>query len=298
MRITTQAVVTRSVERLNARYSGLERASRDASTGRRIHRVSDDPSAMSRVMTLTAAGRSRDQEIKAASDAMNWLNAADTTLQTTMTRLQRVRQLGVSGASTLSPTQRVGLVVELRAIQQELVNLANTTHNGRTLFGGTTSGAAVSGSGTTFTYTGDTGQVMRRTGPSDLVQVNVSAQDAFFFTPPAGFSNNIFAVIEEMAAAIDVGDTGRVAASLGAIDVSMDQVGRQLALIGARSNHVTASQQRTADLKAALTTERSELQDVDIAEAVLRLQTEQTAYQTALTAIGRSFPANLASFIR
>jgi flagellar hook-associated protein 3 FlgL len=298
MRITTQSIVTRSVERLNTRYSGLERASRDASTGRRIHRVSDDPAAMSRVMTLTAAGRMRDQEIKAASDATNWLNAADTTLQTAMTRLQRVRQLGVSGASTMPASQREGLVVELRAIQQEMVNLANATHNGRPLFGGTAAGAAVSGSGTAFTYTGDTGQVMRRTGPSDNVQVNVTAQDAFFFTPPAGFSNNVFAAIEEMAAAIEAGNTARTAASLDAIDAGMEQIGRQLALIGARSNHVAASQLRTSDLKAALTTERSELQDVDIADAILRLQTEETAYQTALAAIGRSFPANLASFLR
>jgi flagellar hook-associated protein 3 FlgL len=298
MRITSQAVATRSVDRLNSRYAGLERASRDASTGRRIHTVSDDPAAMNRVMALTAAGRMRDQEVKAASDAITWLNTADTTLQTAMSRLQRVRQLGVSGASTLPADQREVLAVELRSIQNELVNLANTRHNGRPLFGGTSDGAAVTGSGTAFTYSGDSGQVMRRVGPDDMVKINVTAQDAFFFTAPPGFSNNVFALVEDMAAAIESGDTARASAGLDALDTAMSQISRQLTMVGAQTNHIEAAQMRTADLAAALSTERSDLQDVDIADAILRLRSQETAYETALSAVARSLPPNLASFLR
>ena len=298
MRITSQAVATRSVDRLNSRYAGLERASRDASTGRRIHTVSDDPAAMNRVMALTAAGRMRDQEVKAASDAITWLNTADTTLQTAMSRLQRVRQLGVSGASTLPADQREVLAVELRSIQNELVNLANTRHNGRPLFGGTSDGAAVTGSGTAFTYSGDSGQVMRRVGPDDMVKINVTAQDAFFFTAPPGFSDNVFALVEDMAAAIESGDTARASAGLDALDTAMSQISRQLTTVGAQTNHIEAAQMRTADLAAALSTERSDLQDVDIADAILRLRSQETAYETALSAVARSLPPNLASFLR
>lgn len=298
MRITNQAIVTRSVERLNARYAGLEQASRDASTGRRIHRASDDPAAMNRVMALTAAGRMHDQDIKAASDALSWLNSADTSLQTAMSRMQRVRQLTVTGGSTLPPDQRESLAVELRSIQQELVNLANTRHNGRPLFGGTTDGAAVTGSGTAFSYNGDNGSVLRRVGPGDVAKINVAAEDAFFFTAPPGFSDNAFAVVEEIAAAIEGGDTARASAGLGAIDTAMAQINRQLTAVGAQTNHVEAAQSRTADLAAALTSERSELQDVDIADAILRLRTEETAYETALSAVARSLPPSLASFLR
>ena len=298
MRITSQAVATRSVERLNARYEALDRASRDASTGRRIHRVSDDPAAMNRVMSLTAAERMRGQEIKAAADAINWLDTADTTLQTAVERMQRVRQLAVAGGTTMSEDMRLGLTVELRSIQDELVNLANTRHNGRPLFGGTADGNAVTGSGAAFTYTGDSGQILRRVGPNDTAKVNVNAQDAFFFTPKAGFSNNAFALIEEIAAAIDTGDTGRVSASLDAVDGAISQMNRQLTAVGAQTNHIQTAQRRTAELSSALTSERSELQDVDIAEAILRLRTQETAYPTALSAIARSLPPSLASFLR
>jgi flagellar hook-associated protein 3 FlgL len=297
MRITSQAIATRSVERLNARYAGLERASRDASTGRRIHTVSDDPAAMNRVMALTASERMRGQEVKAASDAITWLNTIDTTLQTAMERLQRVRQLGVAAGSTLPADQRQSLSVELRNIQSELVNLANTTHNGRPLFGGTTSGNAVSGTGTSFTYDGDTGPVLRRIGPNDVIQVNVTAQDAFFFTPPAGFTDNVFAVVEELALALDTGDTARASESLAAVDAAMTKISGQLARVGAQTNHVESAQLRTADLADAAKNERSELQDVDIAEAVLRLRSEESGYQTALAAIGKSLPPSLASFL-
>lgn len=97
---------------------------------------------------------------------------------------------------------------------------------------------------------------------------------------------------------MDSGDTARVSAGLEAIDSAMSQISRQLTAIGAQTNHVEAAQARTLDLAAALSSERSELQDVDIADAILRLRTEETAYETALSAVARSLPPSLASFLR
>jgi flagellar hook-associated protein 3 FlgL len=131
-----------------------------------------------------------------------------------------------------------------------------------------------------------------------MVKINVTAQDAFFFTAPPGFSNNVFALVEDMAAAIESGDTARASAGLDALDTAMSQISRQLTMVGAQTNHIEAAQMRTADLAAALSTERSDLQDVDIADAILRLRSQETAYETALSAVARSLPPNLASFLR
>ncbi len=296
-RITNLAIATRSIERISARFTRLQQATDDATTGTRLRRPSDDPAAMSRVMTLDAADRGHQRELRAAADATSWLNATDASLQTAMSRLQRVRQLMVSAATTRPDGDRTAISAELDAIAEELVGIANTRHHGRPLFGGDVAGDAVAGSGIAFTYTGDAGQVQRKVGATEVVQVNTSAQDAFWFTPPAGFADNVFALVGQMSAAVANGDTAMVAAGLDAVDAGMDQIGRQLAAVGARTNRVDTATVRTHQLAASLATERSELADVDLAEAIVRLRTEETAYQTALAATARSLPPGLAMFL-
>lgn len=298
MRLTPLAVLTRATSRIAARYTAFERASEDVTTGRRIHRASDDPAAMNRVMALTVADSSRQRELSAAADAANWLDSTDSTLQSAVDRLQRARQLVVAGSGTLGPSERQPIAIELRSISEQMVALANARHHGRPLLGGTADGLAVTGGGGAYTYAGDSGAVLRRVGPNEMVQANVTAQDAFWFTPPAGYADNAFALLDELADAIDAGDTERAAAGLEAMDVAVSQVTGQLARVGTRANQVEAARTRVTELSQSLVAERSELQDVDIAEAVLRLRTEETAYQTALAAIGRSFPPNLSSFLR
>lgn len=296
-RVTNQAILTRAVDRMTRRYARLDRATSDATTGRSMHRVSDDPGAMSRVLGLDGAERARRREISAAVDAEGLLNAADASLQTIMTRMQRVRQLAVSGANDRSAAERASMAEELDSIQTELVGLANTRQRGRRIFGGNEAGPAVSGAGTTFTYDGDAGAALRTVGENDTVEANVLGSDAFWFTPPAGFSDNLFAVVGDVSAAIAAGDSGRAAASLEAIDAAMAQVGRQLAVVGARTNYVEAARARADQLAFALRNERSELADVDLAEAIVRLRTEETAYQAALSAVARSMPPGLAAFL-
>ena len=67
MRLTPLTVLTRASTRLATRYDTYERSSADVSTGRRIHRVSDDPAAMNRVMAITADHRTRERAAKRRS---------------------------------------------------------------------------------------------------------------------------------------------------------------------------------------------------------------------------------------
>lgn len=298
MRLTPQTLLTNATNRLATRYASYERATQDATTGRRIHKASDDPAAMNRVMALTAAHHTRQRELRAATDAANWLGSTDSTLQAATDRLQRTRQLVVAGSNPLAQNERTAIAVELRSVKDQILALANSEHHGRPLLGGAVDGPAVTESGGTYTYTGDTGAVLRRVGPNEFVQANTTAQDAFWFTPPAGYDDNVFALLDDLADTIEAGDTSRAAAGLEALDAAMGQVSRTLATVGARANQVEVAQTRTTDLAQTVVNERSRLQDVDIAEAVLRLRTEETAYQTALAAIGRSFPPSLAAFLR
>jgi flagellar hook-associated protein 3 FlgL len=55
---------------------------------------------------------------------------------------------------------------------------------------------------------------------------------------------------------------------------------------------------RNADDTITLTQQLSSLEDVDIAEAVMDLQLQQTAYEAALAAFAQSSQSSLVDFLR
>jgi flagellar hook-associated protein 3 FlgL len=76
------------------------------------------------------------------------------------------------------------------------------------------------------------------------------------------------------------------------------QVQTELGQVGARFQRVDAMQsQNKAD---ALTMKKnlSNLEDVDLAEIMMQLQTQQVAYQAALQATAKALQPSLADFLR
>src|SRR5690606_14444138 len=100
-RVTT----TTMTRRLNADIQFNARRLADAqskiSSGKQLRRPSDGPADVLRALDQRAELRRYEQYNRNSSDASAWLNSTDSTLSTTVERLQRVRSLvlqGVSGA--------------------------------------------------------------------------------------------------------------------------------------------------------------------------------------------------------
>lgn len=293
MRITSEMMSANALRRLNGRLEQYERSQSQLATGRRILRPSDDPGGASRAMTLRARLRAQTQTERNQADAVSWLRAADTALQTASNRYQRARDLTVRGASMSSPLERGALAQELREIRDGLVDLANTSHRGRPLFGGTAAADPVTGAEGAWTVSA-AGSVNRRVGEEgETAVVNVLAGDAFGTGP-----DSIFAVLDEVIADLEAGDAARVSAGIGRLDDAFERLGTSMTRVGAITNRVETAQDRTASLTLDLRTELSAVEDVDIAEAVMELQLQQVAYEATLTALGRALPPSLGAFLR
>src|SRR5690554_3724347 len=102
MRITSEAMVLRSVDRLQSRLSLYERAQTELASGRRILRPSDDPAGARRAMSINSSLQAREQELANIDDARGWLDMADSQLQSVTTRLARARELVTNGANSQS----------------------------------------------------------------------------------------------------------------------------------------------------------------------------------------------------
>lgn len=297
MRITNEMMVNNSVRRLNTRLSAYERAQSELATGRRILKPSDDPSGASRALALRASRRSTEQQVRNASDAKERLQVADTQLQTVSERYSRVRELLTRGASSTGPTERSALAHEVAAIRDELASLANSTYAGKPLFAGWTDGPAVSRAADgTWQQVGGGQSVSRRIGDSETVQVNVTAEEVFGFSSDP--DSNVFALLDRAEAALTAGDTDAVAAALGDLQGARSVVETSLGRVGASGSRVESALNRSESALLSLRGELAQVEDVDMAEAVMELQVQEVAYEAVLGALGRALPASLASFLR
>ncbi len=300
MRITSETMVMRSLDRLQTRLSTYERTQSELSTGKRILQPSDDPSGSRRAMSLRSSMRAREQEVKNASDATGWLHAADSNLQSALERLSRARELATRAASQAGEGERHALAAEIEQITEEIAGIANATHLDRPLFGGFSDGAAVTfdeGTGT-WEARGAGDEVTRRLSDTEKVRVNTTAAEWLGFDADGTGGDDLLTFLGGLADTVRAGPASAVGDKLGDLQVATDNVAAKLAEIGTATNRVDAAKARAEDLLLTLRTELSDVEDVDIAEGVMELQVQEVAYEATLAAIGRSLPPSLVGFLR
>lgn len=294
MRVTHLGAHQAALTRINTRLSEYAVTQDQLASGKRMRRPSDDPTGMNRALELRASLAAREQEGRNAADGKMWMDLADSKLQDAVGQLQRVRELAVRGATFTSPQEREAIALEVGQLREDLVSLANSQHQGRGLFSGFSAGDAVQKVGGVWTYTGDAGQINRRVGENEVVTINVTADVAFGFS--AG--NDVFSVLDDLETALRADDTAGIETALGNVDDGLQTVLGGLGILGARANQIETAIARNADDKITLTQQLSSLEDVDIAEAVMDLELQKTAYEAALAAFAQSSQTSLVDFLR
>jgi flagellar hook-associated protein 3 FlgL len=293
VRITSEVMVTRSLERLGTRLQQYERTQNQLSSGKRILAASDDPAGARRAASLRGAMQAREQELRNAGDATGWLDIADSQLQSAMSRLNRVNELTVAAANTLDAGARRAYAAEVRSIAEELTGIANATHLGRPLFGGFGAGPAVEQVAGAWVANGTDDQVTRRVTDSEQVRINVTAGEWLGFGSPDG---DTLSLLHRLADDLEAG--APVAPYLDQLGAARAHVGDALGAVGAATNRVVSATRRTEDLLLTLRRELSEIEDVDIAQGIVELQVQQVAYEATLQALGRALPPSLVAFLR
>ncbi|GIV00972.1 MAG: flagellar hook-associated protein FlgL [Actinomycetota bacterium] len=283
-----------SLERLRLRLAQLQAAQVRLSSGRVVQRPSDDPGRMGSILALRDLQRAREQQVRNAQDGATWVALADSKLRSAAEGLRRARELAVRAASTSSPTERAAVAAELLSIRDDLVAIANARNGGQGLFAGTATAPAVTNVGGVWTYTGDATRVVRRVGDGEDVVVSVTADEIFGL----GTGADTFTMLENLASLVTSGDAAGVGAAIADLDAALGRVLDGLAEIGAAGNRIERAQARLGDEQVALTSQLSEVQDADLAEAVMELQLQQVAYQATLGAMTQVLQPSLVDFLR
>ena len=297
MRVTTTSNYTTMRDSLGASLSRVSDLQARMGTGRRINKPSDDPVGSATALRYRSYEADQVAYGRSADDATTRLGVADTKLQDMSASLRRVRELAVqAGNSVLSPEARGALRDEIVALRDEVLNLANSSHGGFALFGGHAETAVARQPDGTWSFLGDAGEVRRRVAQGTVVQVNVDGARAFGFDQPEG--QDVFSVLDRLATSVTSGDRADMAQGQRELEARFTSVLGALGTVGATTTAVDAARARGEQFVSQIAAERSEIEDLDLAEAVLQLSDARTAYEAALAAVAKADVPSLAQFLR
>lgn len=296
MRISSTGTYASLARGLNTSLGRVQTFQEQLSSGKRINNYSDDPVGATSATRLASQVADWTTYQAAAGDATARLGAADSHLQSMSTLLRRVNDLTIASQSGgISADGLAANAAEVRSLRDELADLANTTHLGGSLFGGFAQTPLTRDAGGSWQFAdGADGQIRRQIAPSVTVTANLNGASVFGFE--AG-KTDLFTALDNLASSIETGDVDGMRAV--AVDVSArttDVLGA-LGVVGATMNRVSSISESGRAQADALTAQRSQIEDTDIAQAVLELNAATASYQAALGAAARANLPSLASFL-
>lgn len=299
MRITNNMMVQRVLRNITNTAERLTEYHGQLSSGRRLEVPSDDPVGLGTALRLRAGIQEVTRYRANVDDGIGWAESTDAALGHAVDILQRARELAVAGANdTLAQPSRDALAREIDQLLEQLVQVGNTTHNGRYIFAGFQTMSSPftlqDGPPRRGVYNGDGGQMYREIGAGVTIYINLPG-DAVFGTGP----NSVFKNLIDLADDLRAGNTAAVGSGrLGELDVAIDRMLAYRSEVGAKINRLELSRNRLQDAEVNLGRLLSQTEDADMARTIIKLKTEESAYQVGLAAGARIIQPTLLDFLK
>jgi flagellar hook-associated protein 3 FlgL len=304
MRITNRTMNNNLLRNLNRSMGRLDKINNQLASKRQISVPSDDPVKAGVILRLRTSVRETEQYIRNTDSAISWLDATDVVLSDVINVIHRAKELATTGASThLDETSKKALADEVAQLHDSLLQLANSTHGGRYLFGGQKTNEppfeAVPGQGkiSTVNFKGDYGDIEYEIGVGVTMAVNLKMiEDSDGKTVPFG---QLFDVLGQLYDELSgTGEPDEDSSVLGSLDEALDNVLQLVSEVGGKQNRVELASERLKDLRLNVIQLMSEAEDVDYAETIMHLKMEEFAYRTALSVGARIIQPSLVDFLR
>ena len=301
MRITEGMVSRSLLTDLGDVTSRMASTQRKLSTGKEINRVSDDPFAAGRALSLSSEIEGIKQYQRNVDDATGWQNVADIALSNVGDAVNRARELVVAAASdSTGPDGRAAMAGEIDQLIESIKQEAGTTYSGRYIFSGTLTNTKPYDSGSD-TYQGDSNTIAREIGQGVSIQVNLSAEDLLGNGQGAA-DGKLLATLRDISDHLKGGTVADADAlrttDLQALDANLDNLSSMRATVGATTNRLSTASDRLSQLEGSTTELLSNTQDADMAQAMIDFTTQQNVYQAALRSGANIIQTSLLDFLR
>ena len=188
MRVSTSQIYSIASIGMRDAQVAVDKTHQQISSGKRVLSPADDPVAATSILMLNQELARTSQFGKNIDAADNNLALEDTTLQSVVSLIQRLKELSVSAGNTavLSKSDYKAIAAEVDSRLEELMNLQNTRNaSGQYIFSGFQSETIpfVNNGGGNYSYQGDEGQLRIQASTSVTVAVSDSGKKVFMDIP-------------------------------------------------------------------------------------------------------------------
>jgi len=292
---TSQRAATEGIARAAERMAHFQR---QVSTGIRVGRPSDDPSAAATAIVERGAIAAFDQFSQTSDAADSRLRMADSVLADVIDKLTaaRVVILGVRG-SIASDSKRNASAQELQSLREAVLEDLNTTFRGTYVFAGaagTVRPFEKNLAGTVNPYAGSAREVAVDVDRGRAVTVAFDGSVVSQGTDVI----DVFAAFDAAAVAAVADDDAALGAAFDAITRAFERATHAQSRVGASLRGVADQKLKLADAARASQTRLSALEDANLAEAISGMHQAETIYTAALGSAARLARTSLFDFLR
>ena len=307
MKISTSFLFDRATERMSTIQNKLATTQAQLAVGKQILSPSDAPDQAAAIQRLKGEVQRQDSHMRTLQVAVQRYTAEETALSSSNDILIRMKELGLQAANdTLAADDRKAIGMEMKALRDQLLSLGNTRDDsGNYLFSGTrvnTPAFAEDATGKVI-YQGDQTQTRIPAGVERTVQFTRAGTDVFSRVvrdnpDQTKTSVGFFDALDQMIQGIDNSQTPRI--QQGVADIT--QMHNNLTLAQAQNGsdqsvvqaQLAVMDETTLRIKSTL----SEIEDLDYAEAVTRMNKEMMSLEAAMGSFQKISSMTLFDYIR
>lgn len=296
MRVTSMMKNTMLLSNIRNNNGDIADWQNKLSTGQKISKPSDDPVGIGYQMRYTTELSRNEQYLENANTGYGWLSQTDTVLQQAQSVLQRLNTITNQAANgTVTDEVRKMIKLEVDQLREQMIAVGNSTYDGRYIFNGQMTDVQPYTTANAANESTDQGIYYLNISSTVMVEVSITGESVF---GKPGAADNIFKLLDDISQQLDNNDQNALSASLNNIDAAIGRVSYSLSEVGARMNRFELVQNRIADEKISLTTLKSQVADVDMADAIVQLQLKQNVLQASLSIGAKILQTSMLDYIR
>ncbi|MGO9241808.1 MAG: hypothetical protein ACLQBJ_13460 [Bryobacteraceae bacterium] len=267
------------ISQLNVLNQEMSTAQQELASGKSVQYASDAPASVPAIVQNQTQLASVEQSQSNLNTLNSEVTMASSDLENAATMMDTINSIATEGASSTTDAQtRQTLAGQVQSLETQMVGIANSTNEGRYLFGGDDDSTAPYSIdyANTPPYSANTAAQATRMGidaMGNTFPIAMTATDIFNNADP---TQNILQGIENLRQGLlnnSTADIGSAATQLATADQHLSTV---QAFYGNAQSTITSALNTASTLQLNLQTQQSQLTDADQAQVITTEQTAQT----------------------
>jgi flagellar hook-associated protein 3 FlgL len=287
MRVASKTVYDAARFNLASIQEQLYKANQVVATGKRISNLSDDPVGLTQSLHVKSALSNLEQLGRNISMGKSWLAASESALNQAQDIISDARALCVQMVNgTIDLSQQASAATIVQNHIDEIVSLGNTEINGQYVFAGWKTDTVPFGQD--GTYHGDNHAFTIKIGNDTTIEIGADGEAIF---------QGLFTTLSDLKDALEGNDVEGIRAAMTNLDIDLDRITTKISDIGSKVLRMETNEQIFQEVTISSTERLSEIEEADMAAAIIDLESREVVYKAALASSARIMQLSLVDFL-